>query len=125
MGELTLFDMGDTAPEPEKLSDGRRRTQRQMTAMEHGSHPLALLGAHLRLHPDAPPVGDRKAPGPRCGGCAFIQRNERGYPKCTRGRSGEICTPSFRSGPYETHGAGSDLKLWFPACEGFKEREAS
>jgi hypothetical protein len=121
MAEATLFDMG--TPEPaEKLSEGRRRTLRQKLAMEHGSHPLSLLGAFLRLHPDAPPVDDRKAPGPRCGGCAFIMRNERGYLKCTRGRSGEICTPSFRSGPHETHGGGSDLRSYWPACEHWEER---
>jgi len=122
--DATLFDLGD-APGPgpgPKLGPDARRTLRQRVAMEHGSHPLSLLGAHLGLHPGAPPVDDRKAPGPRCGGCAFSVRNERGFLKCTRGRSGEICTPSFRSGPYETHGAGSDLKLWFPACTYWEER---
>jgi hypothetical protein len=122
---MTLFDMGPPAPsEPEpELSDGRRRTIRQAEALAHGSHPLALLGSHLRLHPDAPPADDRKAPGPRCGGCAFIVRNERGYLKCTWGRSGEIVTPSFRSGPYETHGGGSDLRAWWPGCDRFEARE--
>jgi len=125
MSELTLFDIGpgEGAEPAVKLSEGRRRTLRQAQAMAHGSHPLALLGAHLRLHPDAPPADDRKAPGPRCGGCAFTERNERGFLKCARGRSGEICTPSFRSGPYETHGGGSDLKLWWPACDRFEERK--
>jgi hypothetical protein len=122
MSGETLFDMdsGGAGEPAEKLSDGRRRTLRQAQAMEHGSHPLALLGTHLRLHPDAPPAGDRKAPGPRCGGCAFIERNERDYLKCTRGRSGEICTPSFRSGPYETHGGATDLRAFWPGCEFWK-----
>lgn len=124
MSELTLFDMAAAdSPKPaERLSDTRRRTLRQAQAMARGSHPLALLGSPLRLHLDAPPVDDRKAPGPRCGGCAFIVRNEREYLKCTRGRSGEICTPSFRSGPYETHGPSSDLRAWWPACQRFEER---
>jgi hypothetical protein len=122
MTELTLFDFGG-APEPgPKLGEGARRTLRQAQAMAHGSHPLALLGSPLHLHPGAPPAGDRKAPGARCGGCQFAARNERGFLKCTRGRSGEVFTPSFRSGPYETHGGGSDLKQWWPGCERFEER---
>ena len=122
MDELTLFDCGP-APDPgPKLGADARRTLRQAAAMKMGSHPLALLGSHLRLHPDAPPADDRNAPGPRCGGCAFIVKNERDYLKCTWGRSGEICTPSFRSGPYETHGGGSDLRAWWPGCDRFEER---
>jgi hypothetical protein len=117
--DLTLFGAG--TPEPaEKLSEGRRRTLRQKQAMEHGSHPLSLLGAFLRLHPEAPPAGDRKAPGPRCGTCRFAEGNVGGYLKCTRGRSGEIGTPSFRRGPYETHGGGSDLRAYWPACERYE-----
>lgn len=123
MGEPTLFDMDPAAAGVEpKLSDGRRRTIRQAQAMAHGSHPLALLGSHLRLHPDAPPADDRKAPGPRCGGCVFIVANAWDYLKCTRGRAGEIGTPSFRSGPYETRGAATELRAWWPGCERFEER---
>jgi len=106
------------APGP-KPGDDARRTLRQAQAMAYGSHPLALLRSPLRLHPDAPPVDDREAPGPRCGGCVFAERNGPGFLKCTRGRSGEICTPSFRSGPYETHGAATDLRRWWPACAFF------
>ena len=124
MADLTLFDMDPVAPrEPEpKLSTDRRRTLRQKAALEHGRHPLALLGAPLRLHPDAAPADDRKAPGLRCGGCAFIERNAWDYLKCIRGRSGEIGTPSFRRGPYETHGPATELRAWWSACERFEAR---
>jgi hypothetical protein len=121
VSEPTLFDMDPVAAaEPEsKLSDGRRRTLRQFAELLTGTHPVT----HLPLHPDAPPADDRKAAGPRCGGCAFIVRNERDYLKCIQGRTGEIGTPTFRGGPYETHGAASDLRAWFPACLRFEPRE--
>jgi hypothetical protein len=120
MAEPTLFDMVPVpAAEPEpKLGTDARRTLRQAQAMANGRHPLGLVhGTPIRLHPDAPPVEDRKAPGPRCGGCAFIERNAWGYLKCIRGQSGEIGTPSFRRGPYETHGGATDLRAWWPGCE--------
>lgn len=125
MAEPTLFDM-DPVPlptrEPEpKLGTDARRTLRQGQVMARGRHPLALLGAPLRLHADAPPVDDRKAPGPRCGDCVFIVRKDQ-WLKCTRGRSGEIGTKTFRSGPYETHGGATDLRAWWPGCERWEPR---
>lgn len=119
-----LFDIEPAAaPEPgRKLSTDARRTVRQAEALAHGRHPLGISFSPVRLHPDAPPADDRKAPGPRCGGCLFIVRNAWGYLKCTRGRSGEIGTPSFRSGPRETHGAATDLRAWWPGCERWEER---
>jgi hypothetical protein len=124
MGEPTLFDMEPppaAEPEPE-LSADRRRTLRQAQALERGHHPLSLLGRPpVRLHPDAPPAGDRKAPGPRCGDCEFIARKEQ-WLKCTRGRSGEYGTRTFRCGPYETHGAATDLRAWWPGCERWEAR---
>jgi hypothetical protein len=109
--------MGTASELEPKLSAGRRRTIRQERALANGSHPLSLLGGFLRLHPDAPPADDRKAPGPRCGGCLYIERNAWDYLKCTRGRSGEICTPSFRRGPYETHGPATEIRAWWPGCD--------
>lgn len=126
MGEPTLFDMDPvsapaTEPEP-KLGTDARRTIRQAQVMARGRHPLALLGAPIRLHPDAPPVEDRKAPGPRCGNCLFARLNGFGYLKCTRGRSGEYGTETFRSGPYETHGGATDLRAWWLGCERWEAR---
>lgn len=125
MSEPTLFDMDPVpaaAEEPKpRLGTDASRTIRQAQAMANGRHPLALVhGAPLRLHPDAPQVGDRKAPGPRCGTCIFSGRNGWGYIKCSRGQSGEIGTPSFRRGPYETHGAATDIRAWWPACTFFE-----
>jgi hypothetical protein len=124
MTEAMLFDL-EPLPLPDPgpaLSPDRRRTLRQAQALASGRHPLALVhGAPLRLHPDAPPAEDRKAPGPRCGDCIFIVRKEQ-WLKCTRGRSGEMGTPTFRSGPYETHGAATDLRAWWPACERWEAR---
>jgi hypothetical protein len=123
--ELVLFDMDPEQPrEPEpQLSAGRRRTIRQAQALEHGQHPLGLVhGTYLRLHPQAPPAGDRKSGGPRCGGCLLLERNGWGFLKCTRGRSGEIGTPSFRCGPYESHGAATDVRAWWPGCEHWQAR---
>ena len=122
-----LFDMQGTAPAPdEKISPDRRRTLRQLQVMNGGLHPLSLLrgGTTLRLHHGAPPVDDRKAPGPRCGNCAFSEDNGFGYIKCTRGRTGEICTPSFRRGPYETHGDATTIRAWWPGCERWEARNA-
>lgn len=127
MSELTLFGMDPAPGEPEpKLSDAARRTVRQAQALAGGRHPVSLVRRPpIRLHPDAPPADDRKASGPRCGSCAFIEQNERGYLKCTRGRSGEIYTPAFRRGPYETHGTATDLRAWWPGCEHWEPAETT
>jgi hypothetical protein len=121
---MTLFDMDAAVPaEPEKpLSRDRRRTLRQKQALEHGQHPLGLLGAGLRLHPEAPPAADRHAPGPRCGGCLLLERNSWGYLKCTRGRSAGWGTPSGRRGPYETASGATDMRAWWPGCEYWQQR---
>ena len=128
MGEPTLFDGFEVpgtppaAPERKRGTDAQR-TIRQRQALENRLHPLSLLhGLTLRLHPDAPPVADKKADGPRCGGCQFAVKNGWGYIKCTRGRTGEIGTKSFRRGPFETHGGATDLRAWWPGCERWEAR---
>jgi hypothetical protein len=105
-----LFGMDPAAPEPERESADRRRTKRQLAILAAGRHPLSLLPwtQPVRLHPDAPPAGDRKAPGPRCGTCRFIEPwGAHGFLKCLRGQNA----------PYATHGAATDLRRWWPACE--------
>lgn len=105
-------------PEPEeKLSAGRRRTQRQLEALRAGQHPLGLpLRVCLPLHPDAPPVDDRKAEGPRCGDCRFRELMHGGansYPKCLRGWDGD----RHKDPPWASHGGGTDVRSWWGACK--------
>jgi len=116
VAELALFDMEHTAVEPEeKLSADRRRTVRQMEALQRRRHPLGLaFGFPMPLHPGAPPADNRDAPGPRCGDCRFIARvghHDKTYLKCVR--------PSANGSndwSYVTNGAATDLRAWWPAC---------
>lgn len=113
-----LFDIDPAdvrTPEPtEVLSPDRRRTLRQAAALARGVHPLALaLGWRIRLHPDAAPADDRKAPGLRCGTCRFrevLGYHSRSYPKCAHG------APGTGDGPRMSHGAATDVRGWWPAC---------
>lgn len=112
-----LFDLDPAdvrAPDPgEDLSPDRRRTIRQAEALTRGVHPLALaVGWRIRLHPDAAPADDRKAPGLRCGGCRLrevIGHHSRSYPKCTHGDGRRI-----------SHGAATDVRGWWPACTDYE-----
>ncbi|HZB31246.1 MAG TPA: hypothetical protein VE465_13865 [Streptosporangiaceae bacterium] len=116
-----LFDVDPAAivpPEPtEKLSAQRRRTSRQTEALRGGRHPIGLaVGVPLRLHPDAPPPGDKTAAGPRCGGCRFREATGHGkhpFPKCLRGWDGN----PRKDPPFASHGAATDCRAWWPACE--------
>ncbi|MEU3452118.1 hypothetical protein ABZ671_00545 [Micromonospora sp. NPDC006766] len=115
MDDVALFDDAAFRVEPAmaepvgKLSAGRRRTQRQSQALTARVHPLGLaLGRTLRLHPDAPPADDRQAPGPRCGSCWY--RQVLGY----HGRSYAKCTAD--DGSRVSHGAGTDVRAWWPGC---------
>jgi hypothetical protein len=99
-----LFDAEpyQVTPAPPPGADGRR-TLRQADVLATGYHPVS----RLKLHPDAPPVEDRAAPGPRCGDCAHLFRKVMGstYLKC---------------GPNATGGAATDLRAWWPACAAWK-----
>lgn len=106
----TLFEEFPTPSQPaDKLSADRRRTIRQAQALAAGAHPLGLaVGHHIRLHPDAPPADDKTAPGPRCGTCwhrTLDTHHNRTYAKCTYGHGTRI-----------SHGAGTDVRAWWPAC---------
>ncbi|MFF5988160.1 hypothetical protein [Prauserella flavalba] len=98
-------------PEP---SADQRRTERQAKQLAAGLHPLsAALGWPLRLHPDGAPAGHREAPGLRCGGCAFrrpIAHRARTYAKCHHGDGTRI-----------THGPGTDVRAWWPACLDYQD----
>lgn len=106
--DLPLFDMD--IPEPPspaaKESQGRRRTRRQADLLRAGQHPLStILGRPLPLHAEAAPAGDRRAPGRRCGNCAFRRHNHHGYPKCTHG-----------DGARASCSDATDCRAWWPAC---------
>lgn len=103
----------------ESLSPDRRRTQRQASELAIGIHPLTR-GA---LHPLASRHRDAASPKDdpfTCGSCVFRrveQYHNRSYPKCW------LPTPGVGAdAPWErvyqrvTHGAGSDVRAWWPAC---------
>lgn len=82
----------------EKLSADRRRTLRQRAQVAAGIHPLT--GGRAR-----PDLGT-------CGGCAhrlLLGWHDRAWPKCVA-----------RDGLYVTHGAASDVRRWWPACDRFE-----
>jgi hypothetical protein len=93
------------------LSADRRRTQRQLDILGRGLHPLtAALRAYIPLHKQAAPSEDRTAPGRRCGTCWYRHvfthpENGKPYPKCLAD-----------DGVRVTHGAGTDVRRWWPAC---------
>ncbi|WP_119728364.1 hypothetical protein [Thermomonospora amylolytica] len=115
-----LFDVPGPAPaEPgPKLSADQRRARRQAAAMNRGSHPLSVtLNSPLALHPDAAPGDDRKASGLRCGTCRWrvsLGHHSRAYPKCTFGDGARI-----------SHGAGTDVRAWWPACRDYTPAEVT
>lgn len=106
--DIPLFDLDTQAlpglqlPPPERtLSPDARRTLRNAATLAAGRHPLGT-----RLHRDAAPADDRKAEGLRCGSCihAFRKGGVAGnYTKC---RAHTV-----------TGGPGTDIRLYWPACE--------
>lgn len=107
-----LFDITPTpkpAP-PLKLTGDRRRVERQDEAIAHRYHPLAVaLQIQLRVHPDAPGnPRNREAPGPRCGSCCYREPGQ--FPKCTFSQK------------RITHGPGTDVRGWWPACTDYQPR---
>lgn len=125
--DLVLFEGYEPAAVDEALalSPDRRRTERQRQAIRAGSHPLGLaLGAFLPLHPDAPTDAfDPSSPGARCGDCHFrvlAEHHSRTWPKCTAGVPESAITDSggvrLDAAPRVSHGAGTDVRAWWPAC---------
>ncbi|MEU0515825.1 hypothetical protein [Amycolatopsis sp. NPDC006125] len=103
-----VYTAGSLCRAPE-LTAAERRRERQGEWLTSGLHPLtAALGWPLRLHPDAPPAADHNAPGPRCGTCLFrelLKHHDNTYAKCAAG-----------NGARRTHGPGTDIRAWWPAC---------
>lgn len=109
-----LFGVPDAPePKPPKESPTVRRTRRQAAMLAAGLHPLSTVlgtvsGSKLRLHTEAAPYGDHRAPGRRCGNCRFrklVHGGAQSYPKC-----------AFGDGARVSHGAATDCRAWWPAC---------
>lgn len=94
---MALFDLPPLPEPPTKLSADARRTQRAREAIAKGRHPLSKL-----------PLANN---GRMCGGClsAFrVDYHNRMYWKCEK--------------VGDTHGGGTDLRKWWPACTAFKAK---
>ncbi|WP_433465730.1 hypothetical protein [Spirillospora sp. CA-128828] len=111
-----LFDLPHVKQPPEATetpSPDQKRTRRQRDMLAAGYHPLTLVMSRpLRLHDDAAPADDSKADGARCGGCRFRELKHygpRSWPKCTIGGR-------------ESHGGGTDVRKWWPACTDFQPK---
>jgi hypothetical protein len=117
--QIELFDAGPAEVRPAETPAERRR-RRQAAAMVLRHHPLSLtLGLPLPLHREAAPADDRDAPGRRCGNCRFRQslaHHTRSYPKCVE-PGGLSADQLARLGPPRvSHGEGTDVRAWWPAC---------
>ena len=122
-----LFDDADLPRAPERTRH-RREVERTRRVLALGYHPAAIaFRASVRLHPDAPPVDDREAPGPRCGDCAFrqlvtLEMGRRGKPK-QKCRVPEPAPHGWRPAPNEgpiSAGRGPDIPSWWPGCSYFR-----
>jgi hypothetical protein len=114
--ESLRMPLPEPAPDPYAgLSADRRRTLRQATVLADGRHPLTGYA----LHAEAAPAGDRRAPGRRCGNCwhrTAATWHDRTHLKC--GWTGAMGADEVArtAPPRVTHGAGTDLRDWWPAC---------
>lgn len=113
--DLALFDGPEPlTPEP-KDSPGVSRTKRQAAMLAAGRHPLsAVLTRPLRLHAQAAPADDRRAPGRRCGNCRFRTKNHRGFPKC-----------GFGDGVRVSHGEATDCRAFWSGCVDHEWKESA
>lgn len=120
MSTIPLFGVEPVVPEAvEKLSPDRRRTHRQAQCLARGQHPLSLvLGSPLRLHEEAAGIG-RSEEGRRCGSCAYrrvVGWHSRSYGKCVFGYQQLSPGQPLDYLPRVSHGAGTDIRAWWPAC---------
>jgi hypothetical protein len=107
----------------------QRRQERQAAAIELGQHPLSVaLGISIPLTPAVRDGVDLVRPS--CGDCALRQPlsgGNRSFPKCTarpveRSRVDEGGrTWTWHEYPRATHGEGTDVRAWWPACTDYLE----
>lgn len=112
-----LFDLdpSQVAPAPAKLSPDARRIARQEEELAAGYHPVTKL----KLHEQAAPADDRDAPGRRCGSCRFrtsLGYRRKSYPKCLNPGGMGADEVEVLGLPYVSHGAGTDVRKWWPGC---------
>lgn len=94
-----------------------KRTKRQRFLLDLGLHPFTLLQRRaLQLAPGAPPPDDRKAPGPRCGGCRWLAPLDGDVP-------GSPLRCWIDYGRRVTRGDATEVRAWWPACEEFRAPE--
>lgn len=115
MSALFEIDESRRVPPPPKLNPDRRRAQIQAEKFAAGYHPIT----GMKLHPEAAPFDDRQATGRRCGDCRFravLGYHGKSWPKCLNpgGRGADEIDQV--GPPFVTHGAGTDVPRWFPAC---------
>lgn len=108
-------DSPDVLPPRPAVSREVRRRERQAECLAHGLHPLtAAVRFPIGLHPEAAPADDRTATGRRCSTCVYrelLRYHNRTYPKCVADQDAEADGLSR-----VTHGAGTDVRAWWPAC---------
>lgn len=122
----SLFDVPDSArvvqAPARKLTPGEAMRARQADKLARGLHPLTRPGwPPIVLHKQAAPAGDLEAPGLRCGGCKFRQvigHHDRSFPKCT-------LPDKWGDSPRATHSEASDVRAWWPACDGFEPKDTT
>lgn len=127
------FDPPERPSAEPGLSADRRRTLRQAEQVAAGIHPLT--GGPL--HPLASRHRDADSPKSdpfTCGSCYFRsveQYHDRSYPKCwlpgpRTGDTYKVGNVTMTVGyPRVTHGAGSDVRAWWPACPDYSPGESS
>jgi hypothetical protein len=116
-----LFDITPTiAAGAPALTAGEKRRVRIAAALAVGTHPLGLVFAGLKVHPD---------PERRCGNCRFrvlVGGHAKPYPKCMRDRTETPIPvgqrrkygPTLRiSTPYATRGEATDVRSSWPGCQ--------
>jgi hypothetical protein len=87
--------------------------------LDGGLHPLGIgQEVPLRLHPQAAPAGDRRAPGRRCGSCLWRQLQRapggRRLPKCMLPVIPDAGGPARPA--RATRNPRSDVEAWWPGC---------
>lgn len=101
---------------PVERNPDKRRMQLQMEKFAAGYHPIT----GMKLHAEAGPADDRTAPGRRCGTCRFrvvLPYHRKSFPKCLNPGTYGADEIDQVGPPFVSHGAATDVRRWFPACD--------